>query len=90
MSEKSESNEVDLTLGFGGEVVGKAVVKEDGTVEASLTDKGAKKVFPDWNSTEGLSVYEPVKEDVMGSYLPEDISLLEAYYRHRPKGTFDA
>ena len=86
----SDENMYDADFTYEGEIIGKARLVGDGVVEAQLTSEGFKKLFPNVDPVEGLSIYEPVKEDVMGPYLPEDISLLEAYYRNRPKGTFDA
>lgn len=83
----SENHEIDVTLGFGGEVVGKAVVNEDGTAEASLTNEGAKKVFPNWDPTEGLSIieYDPVNYEEYFTQNPgAPRSYEEAYYQQNP------
>jgi hypothetical protein len=77
---------------FDGEIIGEAILDEDGkVVSASLFAEGVKKVMPDYDPTEGLSIYEEVERvDVVSAYPEWDVEMTEAYYKNRPKVPFDA
>lgn len=59
---------------FEGVVIGEATLDEDGKViQANLSSEGLKKILPDYDSTEGLSIDETVYEDV------EKVDVVSAY-----------
>ena len=81
---------VNVTLGEGGRVVGTADVDLDsGIAEIEIEASDLKYILPDYDPTEGLSIAE-VGDRIMESYSESDVSILEAYYKNHPKGTFDA
>ncbi len=81
---------VNVTLGFGGRVVGTADVDLDsGITEIEIEPSDLKYILPDYDPTEGLSLGE-VGDRIMETYSESDISIMETYFKNHPKGTFDA
>jgi hypothetical protein len=83
-----------VNVTFEGKVIGWAEVAEDNLVgEIELEPKDMKYIIPGGDLTEGLSIAfkdTALEPDFVRPYIDEDISLTEAYYKNRPKGTFDA
>lgn len=80
--------EVDIT--FEGRVVGKANVDENLLVgQFEIEPSDMKYILPDWDPTEGLSIAE-TQDRIMAEYSEADVSIVEAYFNNKAKGTFEA
>lgn len=85
------SRKVNVT--FEGKTIGTAEVNDGNMVaEIELERKDLKHITSGYDLTENLSIaFKDVEMvDVVSAYPTWDAEAMEAYYKNRPKGTFDA
>lgn len=79
-----------VNVTYDGELVATAEVNEDaGVMEFEIEKTDLKYILSGYDPNEELSV-GVVRDRIVEQYSDADISVVEAYYRNRPKGTFDA
>ena len=78
---------------FDGVVISTAEVDEsNGTCEFELEPSDFKRIIPDWDETDLLSIgmKDTTIVDVLSAYPDWDVDMMDKWVRNGPKGTFDA